>query len=556
MIILTILASLGLFLYGLQHMSEGLQKIAGDSLRNVQTALTGRRVKGVLSGMAITALVQSSSVTTLMAVSFVNAGIFSLAESMAVIMGANVGTTATTWIVTLLGFQLGLTAYALVPLAVSMPFLNAQRPTQKAIGEFLMGFGLLFLGIHVLTDQLPALAALPGLQEFLSRCSGLGFGSVVIFLLVGVLFTLLVQTSSATFTVAALLCGSRLIGFDDGCALILGANIGTCIVPLIATRSASIVARQAALGHLLFNVFGLVWSLAVFDGFCHVIARCSLALDFTSGFGAGVILDLALFHTAFNFVNLCLLFPLTRPFVWVITRLIPYRRQHHESFKLQYIDGNFLPSSGEMALVQVQKEVRRYALDTHRMFQMIRQMLHEPMGTERQLQLMQQVNHMEEQSDKAELEIARFLNEISPQTLSASGEQLCQSLYKIVDELESIADAIRHCSEALFQKSEHRIRFTAQMNANIDHMIALTDDAMSHMTHVLQLDEMPGNALNKAYNYEDEINNYRNLMRNEMLDFIDRNEIEYEQNTYFMLLINECEKIGDYVINVVAAASD
>lgn len=553
--ILTMVGSVGLFLYGLKLMSEGLQRIVGDSLRAVLAAMTKNRFTGMLTGVLVTSLVQSSSSTTVMIVSFVNTGLITLAEAMAVIMGANLGTTATTWLVAALGFQVDLSLLLFPLIAISFPFLNSQKTKYNSWGELLVGFALLFLGVGILKSNMPTMISSPSAALFFQQCCSWGYGSVLIFLVVGILLTLIVQTSSATFLIAALLCINGWISFPIGCAMVLGSNIGTCILPLLASLSANTMAKRAGLGHLIFNVVGTVWTLAIFYYFCDFVIYLCQSIGLTIE-GKNAALGMAMFHTLFNLVNLCILLPFTRRFVTIVSRMIPEREDKHEAFKLQYINEGYMSSAGELALVQVQKEAQRYAEETYKMFMMVRDMLNEPMRSERQLELMERVKSLEEDSDRAELEIAQFLNQISPTTLSHSGELHSRNLYKIVDELESIADSIYHCSMSLLQKSEHRVKFNVEMNQNVAKMVALTDTAMQHMIKVLSMTSVPDNALNKAYNNEDEINNFRNQMRNAMLDSIDRREVEYLQNTYFMQLINECEKIGDYIINVISAASE
>lgn len=553
--LLTLIGAVGLFLYGLKLMSEGLQRIFGDSLRAALSAMTKNRFTGMLTGVLVTSLVQSSSSTTVMIVSFVNAGLITLVEAMAVIMGANLGTTVTTWLIAELGFKVEISFLIFPLIAISLPFLNSYKTKYNSWGELIIGFALLFLGISLLKSNMPSLSDNPAAASFFAQCSSFGFGSVLIFLVVGILITLIVQTSSATFLVAALFCIGGWIPFSAGCALVLGSNIGTCIVPLLASMSANTMAKRTGLGHLLFNVLGAIWVLAIFFYFCDLVEiiceSVGLPLE-----GSNLALGMAMFHTLFNLVNLCLLLPFTRRFVTLVSRMIPEGESKIEAFKLQYINEGYMSSAGELALIQVQKETQRYAEETYKMFLLIRDMLNEPMGSDRQLELMERVKSLEEESDRAELEIAQFLNQISPSTLSHSGELHSRNLYKIVDELESIADSLYHISMSLFQKSEHRVKFNAEMNQNVAKMISLTDTSMQHMIKVLSMNSVPDNALNKAFNNEDEINNFRNQMRNAMLDHIDRREVEYLQNTYFMQLINECEKIGDFIINVISAASD
>ena len=555
--VLTLIGSIGLFLYGLKLMSEGLQKIAGDSLRKVLAAMNSNRFTGMLVGILVTALVQSSSATTVMIVSFANAGMISLAQSMSVIMGANVGTTVTAWIIAVFGFKFNI-AFLVFPLiALALPFFNSGSSRKNAWGEFIIGFSLLFLGLDELKHIVPLLSVFPALLDNLRDISAMGYPSILLFLLIGMILTMVVQASSAAFAIALLMCVNGWITFEMGCALVLGSNIGTCMPPLLAALSANTMAKRAALGHLLFNVLGMVWALAIFYYFCDFITSICISIGFGDPHEPSLsALGLAMFHTVFNLISLCIMLPLVKLFVNVISRIIPDKDGHDESFRLQYINSGFMTPSAEMSLVQVQKETLRYGEEVYKMFGIMKTMLDERNGLERQNETNQRIRHLEEDSDRAELEIAQFLNSISPKTLSYSGEQLTRNLYKEVDELESIADCISHMSMVIFQKAEQRVRFNSEMNTSIVRMMTLIDTALVHMLKVLDMEEVSPSILNKAYNHEDEINNCRNQLRNDMFDSLDRKEIDYYQNSYFMLIINECEKIGDHVINVISAASE
>ena len=546
--VLTLIGSIGLFLYGLKLMSEGLQKIAGDSLRKVLAAMNSNRFTGMLVGILVTALVQSSSATTVMIVSFANAGMISLAQSMSVIMGANVGTTVTAWIIAVFGFKFNI-AFLVFPLiALALPFFNSGSSRKNAWGEFIIGFSLLFLGLDELKHIVPLLSEFPALLDNLCEISAMGYPSIL---------TMVVQASSAAFAIALLMCVNGWITFEMGCALVLGSNIGTCMPPLLAALSANTMAKRAALGHLLFNVLGMIWALAIYYYFCNFITSICISIGFGNPHEPSLsALGLAMFHTVFNLISLCIMLPLVKLFVNVISRIIPDKDGHDESFRLQYINSGFMTPSAEMSLVQVQKETLRYGEEVYKMFGIMKTMLDERNGLERQNETNLRIRHLEEDSDRAELEIAQFLNSISPKTLSYSGEQLTRNLYKEVDELESIADCISHMSMVIFQKAEQRVRFNSEMNTSIVRMMTLIDTALVHMLKVLDMEEVSPSILNKAYNHEDEINNCRNQLRNDMFDSLDRKEIDYYQNSYFMLIINECEKIGDHVINVISAASE
>ena len=542
---LTLVGSIGLFLYGMKLMSEGLQKIAGDSLRNVLAAMTRSRFTGMLTGVVVTALVQSSSATTVMIVSFVNAGLLTLTESMAVIMGANVGTTATTWIIGVFGFKFNIAAYVLPLVAISLPFFNSSHSKRNSWGEFIIGFALLFLGLEVLKQSVPDLADYPAVLEFMRNIS------VFLFMVIGMLLTMIVQASSAAFTIALLMCTNGWVSFEMGCALILGSKIGTCITPLLASLSANTMAKRAAMGHLSYNIIGAIWALIIYYPFCDFITW--LCVEF--GFGdphevKNVTMGMTIFPTVYSVINVCLMLGFTKQFVKLVTRLVPGKQVKDEAFKLQYLDKGLI-ASGELALLQVKKETYRYAEEVYKMFGYIRTMMNEPLGSEKQLELYLKVKKLENDSDVAENEIANFLNQISPKSLSYESDRLSRRLYKMVDELESIADSIYHLACTLKEKSDQRVYFTDEERSDVGKMMSLTDAALVHMLKCLEKEELPESSLMKAYNYEDEINNYRTQLRSELLERQDTNKDLYLQTTYFMDLVNECEKVGDYVINVL-----
>lgn len=553
---LTLVGSIGLFLYGMKLMSEGLQKIAGEKLRGVLAAMTKSRVTGMLTGVLVTALVQSSSATTVMIVSFVNAGLITLAESMAVIMGANVGTTATTWIIAILGFKFNITAFVMPLIAISLPFFNSGKPKNNSWGEFILGFALLFLGLDILKQSVPNMADYPAALDFMTQYSSYGYGSILLFMVIGMLLTMIVQASSAAFTIALLMCANGWISFGMGCALVLGSNIGTCITPVLASLSANTMAKRAAMGHLLFNVVGTIWTIALYYPFISLISY--LCIEWGMGdpeTPENASMGMTMFHTVFNVINLFLMLPLTKQFVQVVSRIIPDEEAKDETFKLQFINKGIIGQSGELSLVQSHSEISRYAEETYKMFGYIRLMLAEPLGSERQLELHARVKGMENDSDRAEVEIAQFLNQISPKSLSHESEQVMRNQYKIVDELESVADSIYRMASILLQKSDQRLWFTEQMNIDVNKMHTLTDSALLHMIKVLDEEiatpEERERLYNIANNIEGEINNFRNKLRTQMLDMNGANQSEYQQGSVFMTLINEYEKCGDHIMNVI-----
>ncbi len=593
----TLIGSVGLFLYGMKLMSEGLQKIAGDRLRSILAIMTNNRFSGMITGVLVTALVQSSSATTVMIVSFVNAGLISLAQSMAVIMGANVGTTITTWIIAIFGFKFNISLFIFPLIALTLPLFTSSNTKKNSWGEFIIGFALLFLGLDSLNHSVPDLKSNQELFSLLTQYSEMGYLSIVIFVLIGMVLTMIVQASSASFTIALIMCSKGWISFEMGCALILGSNIGTCITPLIASFSGNTMAKRAAMGHLLFNVLGTVWALVCYYPFCRLVvwvtqalgqgdptqlmtfvnqveqtnpalatsltaqtvdtsdpAAASALATFTSLQGS-VSFAMTIFHTIFNLINLSIMIWLTNVYVTIVSKLIPEKSTDQEAFSLKYISQGLI-ASGEISLLQVKKETIRYAEETYRMFILIQQMLNERLGSEKQIALYEQVKELENESDKAEVEIANFLNHISTKALSPEGELLSRQLYKMVDELESVADSIYHIAITLRDKSEARCYFTSELNDNVHKMIALVDVAMQHMIKCIQRNEISEQALNRAYNYEDEIDNLRNQLRNAIIDQMNKELELYQQSTFYMDLINECEKVGDYIINVLTAMSN
>lgn len=526
--LLTLLGSIGLFLYGMKSVSDGMQKIAGDHLRGIISDIKENKFLALFSGFCTTALVQSSSATTVIAVSSVNAGLISLAQAIAVIMGANVGTTFTTWIISIFGIHFSLSEFFLPFVAIGLPLYNSDNRRRSSIGELLIGFGLLFFSLSIIRQTLPEL----NLQ---------GFDNPLIYLVLGIPFTMLVQASSVSFTFAVLLCLNGTISFEMACALVLGANIGTCINPLISSFKANYMARRTALSHLLFNLFGAIWALLLLHPICNQLN--AIAPEFS----------IAIFHTSFNLVNLIIFIWFTKYFEKIVTKMIPEKLvQDEDPFKLQFIASGLI-DSGEIALSQAKQEAINYSKETYKMFSLIPLMISEPNGSAKLVSLHDKVLSMEDDSDKAEEEIADFLREISTTTLSSDGDQLSMSIFRMIDEMESIADSIEHMAITIGHKSDLRIIFSQDMKQSLSRMITLTDSALSHMVDSIEKEEATEAMINRAYNIEDEINNYRNMLRNSVLEMIDKKTIEYQHGTLFMELINECERIGDYVINVLSA---
>lgn len=553
---LTLLGAVGMFLYGMKVMSEGLQKVAGDRMRTILSAMTRNRFSGVATGILITALIQSSSASTVMVVSFVNAGLMSLEQSMAVIMGANVGTTFTTWIISILGVKVNVTSLAVPLIALAIVFLFSANSRYKSIGEFVIGFSFLFLGLGMISSSVPELDA--SALEFLASYSSNGFWSVLLFLFVGMAVTMVIQSSAATFAIVLVMSTKDWIGFDMACAAVLGSNIGTTITPVLAAISANQAAKKAALGHFLFNVFGTVWTLILFYPFVNMVIWITEMLGQGNpttltgeAMAVSVSFGLSVFHTVFNAINLMIMIWFTKQYVKICNYLIKTPTGDNEEFQLKYISSGLLNAS-ELNIMQAQREIVVYAERVQRMFDMVKDLVHTKLGTVEFNKLYSRVGKYEEISDRMEIEIAKYLNRVVDGRLSYEGKLRISAMLNIISEIESIADSCYNISKSLIRKEEAHVHFVPEQYNNIDEMMKLVSDALTDMLIVLaNMEHITGNDLTANYNKENEINNYRNLLRTENIENINKHLYEYQSGIFFMDIISESERIGDYIINVV-----
>ncbi|MDE7380599.1 MAG: Na/Pi cotransporter family protein [Muribaculaceae bacterium] len=575
---LCLLASVCLFLYGMKVMSEGLQKVAGDRLRNILGVMTKNRVTGVLTGLAITALIQSSSASTVMVVSFVNAGLMSLGQAMAVIFGANVGTTVTTWIISAFSFEVNISDYSLVFLAVGVPMLFMKKSTYKSLGEFIIGFCFLFMGLDMISQYVPNLQENPQMLSFVKDYTSLGYGSVLIFFALGIVITMVAQSSAATFAITLIMCSQGWISFALGCAIILGGNIGTTITPILASLSGNLAAKRTAMGHVLFNVLGSLIVLAIYYPFLHLVADITYACQgidpmhidslledkmadstlinpqggLTSRAQSSIAFGLAMFPTVFNACNLLIMIWFTKLYVKIVCILIPARhKDEEEDFSLKYI-GRGMLSASELNITQAQKEILLYGERVKRMLGMARQLIHTDEKDDNYMPLYSRLEKYEEISDRMEIEIGSFLNRVAEGRLSPEGKMRISGMLRIISEIESIADGCFNVAKTLMRKSANHVKFDDSVVREIDMMYDLVDSAMDNMLNILKEMETPEDSLIiAAYNKEREINNYRNALRDANISNINNKEYDYEQGIFFMDLIGEAEKLGDYMLNVV-----
>ena len=550
---LKLIGSLGLFLYGMKIMSEGLQKVAGDRLRSILTAMTTNRVTGVLTGVLITALIQSSSATTVMVVSFVNAGLLTLAESISVIMGANIGTTVTAWIISIFGFKVDMAAFALPLLAIALPLIFSGKSNRKSIGEFVFGFSFLFMGLSYLKANAPDLNSNPEMLAFVQNYTDMGFFSVLLFLFIGTILTMIVQASAATMAITLIMCANGWISLELGAALVLGENIGTTITANLAALTANTQAKRAALAHFVFNVFGVIWVLIIFHPFMEFVNWVVDTFFQTNNPEVAVSYKLSAFHSIFNICNVCLLIWGVKLIERTVCALI-HPKEEDEEYRLRFITGGML-STAELSILQARKEIHLFAERTHRMFGMVQDLLHTEKDDDFN-KLFSRIEKYENISDNMELEIANYLNQVSEGRLSSESKLQIRAMLREVTELESIGDSCYNLARTINRKRQSNQDFTEKQYEHIHFMMKLTNDALAQMIVVVEKPEHQSIDINKSFNIENEINNYRNQLKNQNILDVNNKEYDYQMGVHYMDIIGECEKLGDYVVNVVEASSD
>ena len=548
---LRLIGSLGLFLYGMKIMSEGLQKFAGDSLRRILTAMTTNRVTGVLTGVLITALIQSSSATTVMVVSFVNAGLLTLTQSIGVIMGANIGTTVTAWLISALGFKVDIAAFSLPLLAFGIPLLFSGKSSRKSGGEFIFGFSFLFMGLQALKANAPDLGANPEMLAFVQNYADMGLFSIILFLFIGAILTMIVQASAATMAITLIMCANGWIDYQLGVALVLGENIGTTITANLAALTGNTQARRAALAHLAFNIFGVIWVLILFYPFTNAVSWFVTNVMRISDPSVAVSFKLAAFHTAFNISNTFVMIWFVGLIEKTVCFLIKGKKDEDEEYRLRYITGGML-STAELSILQARKEITLFAERTGRMLDMVKALFYEK-NEDAFLKTYSSVEKYESISDRMEIEIDNYLTCVAECRLSSEGKEEIRIMLRAVSEIESIADSCNNMARSIKRRNEFKSIFTDEQNHNVDQMLALTEKALHRMIEILKKSELVRDDVNPSYNIENEINNYRNQLKIHNVEDINNKKYQYQDGVYYMDIIGEAEKLGDYVLNVVQA---
>ncbi|MBP3614653.1 MAG: Na/Pi cotransporter family protein [Bacteroidaceae bacterium] len=561
--IFTLLGALGMFLYGMNLMSSGLQKSAGDKLRTLLSAMTSNPFKGVLTGLSITSIIQSSSATTVMVVSFVNAGLLTLAQAIGVIMGANIGTTVTAWLVSWLGFKSDISILAVPLMLFGFLFSNSKKDQRKNIGELIVGFSLLFLGLSFMKESVPDLGQTPEVLEFVKAWSGHGFGSVLIFFALGTILTLILQSSSATMAITLIMLSMGWIPFDMACAMVLGENIGTTITANIAAAVGNTQAKRAAMSHTIFNVFGVVWALILFAPFLgligNIIELFGLPNPSAEGFtvtgpntesGIAALYGLSMLHTLFNTINTFILIwfikYIERVVVWLIKTPA---NQESDTFRLKYISAGPL-ATPELAIEQAFDEIIHFAQISKNGLSYVKNAISEK-DSDKFEELREKLIKYEEISDRIEYEIAAFLNDVSASEVSENTSIEIKAMYKIIGELESLGDSGEAISRILSRRNIHRKSFDEETIKQLNNMTDAVENAYNVMiANLLAAHSGTLTDITNAYSAEERINNLRNYLRDKEIEDLENSRKNYQTSVYYMDIVNELERMGDFMINV------
>ena len=553
LLILKLIGSLALLMFGMKSMSESLQKMAGSQLRHVLQAMTTNRFTGMLTGAFVTAAVQSSTATTVMTVSFVNAGLLTLAQAISIIMGANIGTTFTAWIMSA-GFSFNITDFVWPAFCVGIILIYSKN--RRIIGDFLFGVSFLLLGLGTLkaagTDM--HLESIPAVMHFFATFED-NYLSYLIFLIIGGIMTVCVQSSAAVMAITMTLCSTGVLPIYLGIALVMGENIGTTVTSNVAALTANTQARRAAFAHMFFNIFGVIWVLCIFRFFIDFI--CGIVGYPTTGATPADVVKLpfvlATFHTTFNVINTAILIWFIPQIEAIVCRVITPKKvkvEEEEDFRLRFISGGLMHTP-ELSVLEAQKEIHNFARRIQRMFRLSRELLEEKDDT-KFVKLFSRIEKYETISDNMEVEIAAYLDQVSDRHLSDETKAKIRPMMREISEIESIGDSCYNIARTINRHHKSKDKFSEQQRDHIHQMFALTDQALTQMG-VMLVGYRENTNINHSFNIETEMNNYRDQLKEQNLNDINDHKYSYAMGTMYMDIISECEKLGDYVINVVEA---
>lgn len=552
--ILGVAGSLGVFIYGMKLMSEGLQKVAGNKMRDILKGMTKNRFLGVLTGFIITALIQSSSATTVMVVSFVNAGLLTLTESFGVIMGANIGTTITLWIVSILGFKVKMTPIAIGLIGLFFPLMFAANDKLKNIAEFVLGFGILFIGLEFLKESVPDIQNNPEAVEFLKHFVDLGpynYGSILLFVLFGTLLTVVVQSSSAASAITLTLIMKGWIPFELGAAMILGENIGTTITANLASLIGNVHAKRSARFHFLFNVIGVVWVMFLFLPFTHFVENVIGKSDFLSNLAvsAGETNDgmsLALFHSLFNIFNVIILFAFVPTLGKIVIKMVPTHGDEDEEFKLQHISTGLM-STPSLSMEEAKKEMKLYSKLIDKMAHNVYDLFFEKQKNFKKL--LDKIKDREDLTDKMDLELNNFLAKVSESDVSNSTSKEIKQMLTISSDLERIGDIYYQISKSFERLKKEKVELPGNATEELKEMMVLVMQAISYMKNNMD-DKNTAISIKEIVDLEKKINAKRKEVFTTHFERLEKGTYTPKQGVLFIDFINRCERIGDHVMNV------
>ena len=552
-----LIGALALLMFGMKTMSDSLQKMAGPQLRHVLGTMTTNRLTGILSGMLITAAVQSSTATTVMTVSFVNAGLLTLAQAISVIMGANIGTTLTAWIMSA-GFSFNITDFVWPAFFIAIILIYSKK--RKIIGDFIFGISFMFLGLGTLrqTGIDMDLAHNQPVLEFFASFDPHSFQTTITFLIIGSILTMCVQSSAAVMAITMILCSTGVLPIYQGIALVMGENIGTTVTSNVAALTANTQARRAAMAHMVFNIFGVLWILCVFRPFIHLVCGWVGYDDMMEktdphfvANAAKLSFVLAAFHTTFNLSNTFILVWFIPQIEKLVCKIIrPKKNTDEDDFRLRFIQSGIMKTP-EISVLEAQKEIHCFAERIQRMFGMVKTLLGET-NEEKFVKLYSRIEKYEGISDSMEIEIAKYLDQVSDSHLSDETKAKIRAMLREISEIESIGDSCYNIARTMNRKKSGKEDFSERQYEHIHQMFELTDDSLTQM-NVLLLGRKDNFDVNRSFNIENEINNYRNQLRNQNINDVNDHEYSYAIGTMYMDIVGECEKLGDYVINVIEA---
>ena len=549
---ITLLGALGLFIYGMKVMSEGIQKVAGSKMRQILSAMTSNRFKGILTGFILTGLVQSSSATTVMVVSFVNAGLLSLIQSIGVIMGANIGTTITAWLISIIGFKVKLSTMALPIIAFGFPMLFAKSSKLKAWGEVLVGFAILFIGLGELKSAVPDLSSNPEILEFISSFTDLGYGAYIIFVLIGTLITIIVQSSSAAMALTLVMANNGWIPFELAAAMVLGENIGTTITANLAAAIGNVAAKRAARAHFIFNVFGVLWMLAVIPFYLKGIDMYMLSIRGISpsdtAHPEAIPIALSLFHTSFNILNTLLLVGFAPRIAAIVTRLVPGKgeEEHH----LEFI-GTEIIRTPDISILEAKREISKMAKITRKMSRLSNEIL-DKKKSKKIRNYIDGIANFEQITDQMQIEIATYLSKVAEGNLSYGSSNKIRGLISVNNDLERIGDLYYQISLTIQRKNEDEIEFTEYQSEQLTGMFDLLEQGFDIMLNNLKVDYKLM-SLDAALQKEKEIDTLRNDLRRSHLKNIEKGNYDFHSGHIYSDTFLTLERIGDHIYNVSEA---